>query len=507
MLRAEGARPAATPRTSTLPGLQLTRSLSGYAWSVIGVTMLGFFFRVFLIGSPPLWRDEAFSAVAVRRPWLDMLDMVRHDSAPPLGFLLVKLANTISSTPSSLRMGSVLAGTAMVPVAAALGRRMGGNRAAILAGVTMAVIPAYVAQARDLRMYALASALVLASCLALWRAVERPSPARLAIYAACVALAVYSQYFAVLAIAGQLLAVVVVLRPSFRVLLKVGASAALGGATLVPWLIAAIPQFQHAGSPFWVQPVGISRIEDLWQEFVAGDSLRSQYPHAFEINVLRLLACAGAAVGGLGWIALAWRSHGEARRRMLFPAAAGLIAIGILLLVSLGRPLYDTRYAAVLEAPMVVAIGVGLAWLWSERRPLGAILAGLAVTLVAVHALALGPNPPNDEIRPLLTPLAGQVQQGDFLALDGPGQYYTVLYYTDAPTQARTHVIAPGGVNWFDGTAQYRPDTWMTAVPGEVTGRVYVLTGSGSADLPMPSGYSLQGTQCSGAFCLQTWSR
>jgi hypothetical protein len=192
---------------------------------------------------------------------------------------------------------------------------------------------------------------------------------------------------------------------------------------------------------------------------------------------------------------------------MLFPAAAGLIAIGILLLVSLGRPLYDTRYAAVLEAPMVVAIGVGLAWLWSERRPLGAILAGLAVTLVAVHALALGPNPPNDEIRPLLTPLAGQVQQGDFLAVDGPGQYYTVLYYTDAPTQARTHVIAPGGVNWFDGTAQYRPDTWMTAIPGEVTGRVYVVTGSGSADLPMPSGYSLQGTQCSGAFCLQTWSR
>ncbi|MFY9614328.1 MAG: glycosyltransferase family 39 protein, partial [Candidatus Dormiibacterota bacterium] len=300
--RAEGTTPVAAERPSAVPGVDAVRSLSGYAWAVIGVTAHGFFMRVFLLGSPPLWRDEAFSAVVVRRGWLDMLDVVRHDSAPPLSYLLLKLANTVSSSPGSLRMVSVLSGTAMVPVAAALGRRMGGTRAAILAGATMAVIPAYVVQARDLRMYALGSALVLASCLAMWRAVEKPTFGRLAGDAALGALALYSVYFSLVAVVVALVVAAVVLRPPPQVMVRLGLAATAGVLALVPWLVVALPQFQHAGSPFWVQPVGISRIEDLWQEFVAGDTLRSQYPHAVEINVLRLFACGAAAIGGLGWV-------------------------------------------------------------------------------------------------------------------------------------------------------------------------------------------------------------
>ncbi|MDP9325459.1 MAG: glycosyltransferase family 39 protein, partial [Candidatus Dormibacteraeota bacterium] len=504
--RAEGATPAAAEQHPAMPGVEAVRSLSGYAWSVVGVTALGFFMRVFLLGSPPLWRDEAFSAVVVRGGWLDMLEVVRHDSAPPLSYLILKLANTASSSPASLRMVSVLAGTAMVPTAAALGRRVGGNRAAILAATAMAVIPAYVVQARDVRMYALASAFVLASYLALWRAVEKPTFGRLAVYAACVALALYSQYFSLAAVGGGLVAAAIVLRPPPRVLVRLGIAAAVGVLALVPWLVAAVPQFQHAGSPFWVEPVGISRIEDLWQEFVAGDTLRSQYPHAVEINLLRLLACAAAAVGGLGWVALAWHSKAEARRRAVFLAAAGLVAVGALILVSFFRPLYDSRYAAVLEVPIVVAVGAGFAWLWPQRRPLGLLVAGTALALLAAHALALGPNPPNDDIRPLLDPLAGQVRDGDFVAVNGPTQYFTVIYYTDAETQARTHMIA-ASTRWYDGAAQYRADTWMTSIPSDVSGRVYVLAEDTAAPLPMPAGYAQREQRCAATYCLTTWGR
>jgi mannosyltransferase len=421
-------------------------------------------------------------------------------------YLLLKVANTISPAEGSLRMVSVLSGTAMVVVAAAIGRRVAGNRAGVFAGLAMAVMPAYVAQARDLRMYALASAFVLAGALALWRAVEQPRAGRLLALSACVGLACYSHYFAVVAVTSQLVVAAVILRPSRGTLLRVTLATVGGMATLVPWLLFALPQFQHVGSPFWVQPVGIARIKDLWQEFVAGDQLRGYYPHAAEINNLRLLACGAAAAGGIAWIVAAWRSHGETRRRFLLPAAMGLVPMVALILLSFGRPLYDTRYAAVLEAPLVVAVGLGLAWLWSQRRPWLAALVAVALALVAAHALALGPNPQNDDIRPLVAPLSGQVKDDDFVAIDGATQYFTVLYYTDASTQERTHVIE-AAVQWFDGTALYRPDTWLPAIPPTVTGRIYVLADQVNSPLPMPPGYAVRDRRCAATYCLQTWSR
>jgi 4-amino-4-deoxy-L-arabinose transferase-like glycosyltransferase len=505
MLRAEGPAPAApVERTSAVPRLAAARSLSGYSWSVIGATALGFILRVFLLGTPPLWRDEAFSAVVVRRSWLDMFAVIRHDSAPPLSYILLKLANTVSSSPVSLRTSAVLAGTAMVPVAAALGRRAGAARAGVLAAAAMAVMPAYVAQARDIRMYALGGFFLLASLLTLWRAVDRPSVGRLAVHALCVALALFTSYLAVFGIVAETAAVLLVLRPPLRVLLRVALATAVAGVALVPWLLYALPQFQHAGVPFWVQPVGIGRVEDLWQEFVAGDTLRPQYPNAFAINLLRLLACAGAAIGGAGWIATVWQTRGAERRRALYPATAALLAIAVLIAVSLYRPLFDSRYAAMIELPAVVAVGAGLAWLWPRRRPLGAAAVALGLALMTAHAVALGPNPPNDDIRPLVAPLAGQVGGDDYVAVKGALQYFTVMYYADAPTQARIHVIEDR-VSWYDGTAAYSADTWQQRVP-PVPGRVYVIAQEGTG-LDMPAGFSLRDQQCAAQYCLQTWTR
>jgi hypothetical protein len=315
----------------------------------------------------------------------------------------------------------------------------------------------------------------------------------------------YTSYFALLGIAAQTLAMLLVLRPPLRVVARVGLAIVAGGAALVPWLFFALPQFQHAGAPFWVQPVGLSRIGDLWQEFVAGDNLRDQYPHAFEVNILRLLACGAAAVGGIAWMVMAWRARGDARRRVLFPGAAGLLAVVLLVAVSFARPLYDTRYAAMGEVPAVVAVGAGLAWLWPWRRPLGAVISGLALTLMAAHALALGPNPPNDDIRPLLTPLAGQVTDGDYVAINGATHYFTALYYTDAATQARTHVIS-SQINWYDGTSAYRPDTWQPAIPTGVGGTIYVLTADDS-QLDVPAGFTMRDQRCAAHQCLQAWKR
>ena len=488
---------------AALPGLARVVSLSGSAWSIVAFTIVAFLLRVFLIGTPPLWRDEAFSAVAARLPVVAMLDGIRHDSAPPLSFLLLKVVRVLSESEGSLRMVSVLAGTAMVPVAAALGRRMGGARAAVFAAATMALMPAYIVQARDLRMYALASALVLASCLSLWRALEHSSRSRLLVLSACVAMAVYTQYFAVLAIGAQLVVAAAVLRPPRPALVRAGLATAAGMATLIPWLIAAIPQFQHAGAPFWITAPDFNTITDLFATFVGG--YRRYGPLGELLTNLRMVATAGAAVGALAAAVQVVRNPG-ARRALAYPAGGALLALAVLLLVSLWRPLYDARYAAVVWVPLVPVVGAGLGWLSSRLRPTGAVLAAASLLALGVCGVVLGPNTGNDDLRPAVAGLAGRVQPGDFVAVDGALHYFTVMYYGDAGVRQNAHVVSPS-VRWFDGTSLYGPDTWVTTVPAATPGRVFVITASTAPYQSIPPDYSLRDVSCSSGFCIQTWSR
>src|SRR5207302_10355873 len=58
--------------------------------------------------------------------------------------------------------------------------------------------------------------------------------------------------FAVFAISAQLLVALLVLRPPLATARRLVLACAAGGITLLPWLIAALPQFQHYGDPFWL---------------------------------------------------------------------------------------------------------------------------------------------------------------------------------------------------------------------------------------------------------------
>jgi hypothetical protein len=354
---------------------------------------------------------------------------------------------------------------------------------------------------RDLRMYALASTLVLAAALALWRAIERPSRGRLLVYFLCVVLAVHTQYFAVLGVAGQLVAAFVVLRPGRVVLLKVGGVAVAAFACLVPWLLAAIPQFQHTGSPFWVQPFHLDQLQGLSVQFLAS-TRTSPFSHAGTLDWLELpIRVVGAGLF-LAPLYLLLRRPTQ-RRPMAYVALAALVPVGLLLLVGVFRPLFDARYASVMWGPLIPAMGAGLA---AVRRPTMAPVVAAVLLPLGIAAAMIAPSPPNDDVPAAMAPLAGHVGPDDFVAVNGAHHYYTVAYYEDAAAIPRTHVIA-NGVAWFEGTAGYGPDTWMTRIPDSVTGRIYVVGEAGRDPLPVPSAFSLMETRCVDHVCVETWAR
>ncbi|MEA2647160.1 MAG: hypothetical protein QOE92_2243, partial [Chloroflexota bacterium] len=77
--------------------------MSGYARGLIAITGLALAGRLFLLGSVPVISgDEAFTGVIERLPLGGMLDVVRHDNHPPLGYLLTRLVAVFSTSPAAL---------------------------------------------------------------------------------------------------------------------------------------------------------------------------------------------------------------------------------------------------------------------------------------------------------------------------------------------------------------------------------------------------------------------
>jgi hypothetical protein len=124
----------------------------------------------------PLWLDESWSRWMAERDWAGLGDAAaRYDTHPPFYYALLKLwLGLAPATPLSLRLPSLLAGLALVPLAWLSARELrlpGWLAAALVAASPPLVIASH--QARPYALFALAFALALWAALRLLRSSER----------------------------------------------------------------------------------------------------------------------------------------------------------------------------------------------------------------------------------------------------------------------------------------------------------------------------------------------
>ena len=480
------------PASKAPPALagSLDWARTGYGRAVLATTALGLLLRAAFLGLAPLWTDEAFMGVLMRRSVSAMIDVVHNDNHPPLQYLLDRLATVVSDTPDALRLPSVLAGTAAIPLAAALGRRLGGDRAGVAAGLLTAGMPLLVLWSRDARMYALAITIVLAMTLALWRAVEVPSWRRaLAYFAVCV-VAFYTHYLVLLAVVAQLAAALLFLRPSRTAFFRTAGAACAAGVTLVPWLLYASPQFHHAGDAYWIEPLSIHA--------VAG-GLAQVASHPGPMTLIITAALVGIPVAVLLGV-LAYRSAAAAERRgYMFLLGSGGFALAVLFVVSLKKPLFDERFTNLYSTELLPIAGAALAW--TGRRWLTIAAAGLLVAVSLVQMTTL----PTPDIPALTAPLTGRVDPGrDRVVLNGPYHYFQVIYYGDPNVREATRVVA-GQVPWYFGLAGFRAGDIVATVP-DPAGTLYLVTDPGQGRPPMPPDLRLVSRRCVYLTCVETWT-
>ncbi|TMC49950.1 MAG: hypothetical protein E6J14_07065 [Chloroflexi bacterium] len=432
----------------------------GYPHALLALTVLAAGLRMARLGATPLWRDEAFTGVLSQRSWREMLSAVGHDSAPPLWYLLSHLTAAVVAGPAGLRLPAALAGIAAVPLAAALGRRLGGDLAGLCSAAVVAFGPAFVLVSRDARMYSLAGTLVLAMVLALWRALEQPTRGRLGLFALSVCLCLGTQYFAALAVIAALAAAALLGAGTRRILLAV-AAAAIGTLPVLGWLAMSPGQLAHAGSPFWVESSHPGMLWSVVVQFAGGPAIDAGNPWHLQLGSLQVISFSALVGGGLALLAaLVTGRHRRLplqRRGIAFLGACGFGGVALLLALSVVRPLFEAKYASVLWDPVAPVAGCGLACMPRLLRP----LAPLSLTALAVASSLLTVGVTRPDAAALAGTLSGAGSPHRLLVSD-PADYLPLLYARGA----EVHVLA-GSVPWWWGVAAYPPGAiWSRLPPG-----------------------------------------
>lgn len=495
--RAAGGAAAAAPvAPSNRVGELLARLRTPYAIGIGLITLAGLVIRVVALDHQALWRDEAFTELVSRRSWLDMYAAVRSDSAPPLSYVFTHIAASLSSSTYAIRVPAALAGTAAIPLGAALGRRLGADRAGIGAALVCALIPALVLPSRDARMYALAGALVLAMVLTLWRAIEEPTRARLVVHAVVVAAAMLTDYFAAFAVVASLLGAAIALRTDRQTFARVVGATAAGCAALVLWLPFATAQLHHASEPFWVPGIGGDSTLGVLTQFLAGPAVDSDLPQRGTTILLQALCLVAASIGGALVLFLVPWDPSWRRRAIAYLFTAGFGAAVLMLLVSTVHPILDARYVSVVWTPLFPLVGLGISRLrWAAIVPLAAVAA-------ATYALCVWPT--RADVATLVDEqLNGRVGPNDTV-LVSPDTYLQVLVYGDPKTVARAHVIGTS-LPWYWGVAAFPPGAQLDSIP-EGAQRIDVVTQPGDGQPSIPDRYAAVQEACAPRVCLTVYA-
>jgi mannosyltransferase len=172
-----------------------------WAWPMLIMFVVG----SYQVTQPELWRDELSSWSFASRPVPELVDIVRHSNASQLAYylLLHYWIAVFGDSALAMRMLSVLAMAGAAACVTLVGRRLGGQRAGLLAGLVFALVPSISRFAQEIRFYALEVLVATLATRLLLRAMEQPALRRWAAYATCVAVLGYVDLVALCLLAGH----------------------------------------------------------------------------------------------------------------------------------------------------------------------------------------------------------------------------------------------------------------------------------------------------------------
>jgi Dolichyl-phosphate-mannose-protein mannosyltransferase len=328
------------------------------------------------LGRQSLTGDEASTWAISGHSLGDLLHVLGSsggDRAAGLYYVaLYAWVHVFGTSAVALRALSVLAAVATLPTFYLVARRL-GRGVALVAAVVLAASPFFLLYARQARAYSLAVLLVVLTAWALLRALETDEPRQWAAFVVVAALALYTQWFAALVVMAFYCAALVTSRARLSRRAIVATAALLLVASPIAILVAA----GDTGGVGWIAPLSTAQLRDL------AISLTSTHRH------LGWLVLFGVAA--IGFVVAIRRSRQPCAEVSTVAAMAAtwfVVPTGLLIVVSVAKPLLVSRYLLVTLPGLALLLALGLAAL--VRRRVALMVAGVGL-LSALGWSAYGP--------------------------------------------------------------------------------------------------------------------
>jgi 4-amino-4-deoxy-L-arabinose transferase-like glycosyltransferase len=420
------------------------------------VVLAGAALRFATLDAQSLWYDEAVTAQLLRMDLSGLLHAISaSESTPPLYYLLAwGWTHALGTGEAGMRSLSALFGTATIAVAWALGRRLGGDRAGLIAAALVSVNPMLIWFSQEARAYALLALLAALAALAWLRALERPSARRAASWAVVAALALATHYYALFLIAPM--ALWLVLRaPDRRVRAAALAPPALALAALAP---LALHQRANDSAAFIRDESLLTRVAQVPKQLLVGYDSPAETLLAVLSLLLLLIAAAGVWRLLAPGTAVPARESEPARLDVLRLTAIAAAALLLPALAALAGEDHLITRNLLAVAPLGAALaGAGFAAVVRTRAALGraAIAAACAIGVVAAIGVDADPALQRDDWRGVARSL-GAVTQTRLIAVTPASSLIPLRYYMPGLRQADPPSIVTGEVDYV-AVARRRP--------------------------------------------------
>ncbi|MFN8497593.1 MAG: glycosyltransferase family 39 protein [Anaerolineae bacterium] len=445
--------------------------------------LVGFALRLFLLDGQDLWGDEAFTLSVIRLPFAQVLS-TSIDTHPPFYYALLHPWGQLGLNVFSLRFLSVVLSLPMLPLAYLAGAWLFDRRAGVIGAWLMAFAPLQVYYAQELRMYAAAAMLSLASTVLLIALIRGRSARWWVGYAVVTLLGMYTHYEVFYILPAQAVAAFIAWRPRRAepspppptlVYSAPSAAAIAGNGHGPPNVLAPENGAASKGPPvraprrerrlwLWLGVMGLLALAYVpWvvghAGFLLGHSSGKAWSwslgefwtifgRGLESYAAGLTLPWGAPIALVVWLVLAGMGLvGLYQRGRMW--ALALLGLGVLSPLLLGwlvdpaMPFFHERFVMVGAAPLLVAAAGGIEALWRIRRWLGP--AALAVLLVldgvALYNWYTNPAYIKSDYGAAMAAIAAHAAGGDLIALSNAEQ--TALFDFYAPPGVPSVVLDP----------------------------------------------------------------
>jgi len=480
------------------------------AFIVASLAALALGVRLVALPGQGLWLDESYSVVLATSPASRIIAETELDNHPPLYYLLLHYwAGLAGASVISFRLLSVLFGVATVALGTALARRIAGDRAAVAAGLLLGLSPFLVYYSHEIRQYALLGleCLIATYGLALlcrpagsgggvtgspesgsrpYRDAQMRGAMLLGLGSAA---ALYTMYVGGLVFGAQVLAAGLVLlrQPrdaARRGLAWLGLATAAVVIAFLPWAPVALRQARHLGAILEPQNA-VLKLAATVLVWLGG---YTQTRHAFfarDRGSLLFLAAAGILAAGLLLITAVAALRRDNRGWAILLLIPTFLPPALLWLISLRKPMYLTYCLLPCGVLFLLAGGIALATARGRRPALAAwsvfALAGLAMywsaptfgrgqTMLNLATWLQAASKPSDTV----------LFENEWLYL--PAEAYARLGHrrlTGGPMLLTAPRVAPTSPLW----PPIVPADGLRASLGRLRGRVILVSRAGPNDL------------------------